>query len=124
MVITGRIKYLEQSHKDGWVTVVLTKSRKGKKIEIPVFFQSKYRQDVSEQKLRIGLMIDIKCFVYGKKRDMWWNTYCVAEYYRTHEKGKRNNIEVVNHKTGEIIKLKNNFQPSYKERQNNFDNDK
>ena len=123
MVITGKIKYLEQSHKDGWITVVLSKTRKGKPIEIPIFFQNKYRQEVSDQTLRIGLNIDVKCFVYGKKTVFWWNTYLVAEYYRVHKKGQRNIREVANTKTGEVINLKNDFQPTYKKNNENKKHD-
>ena len=113
MVITGKIKDIEQSVKEGWLTVVLTKQRKGKNIDIPIFFASKYRQQVSDQTLRIGLRVDVACFVYGKKRGDWWSTYLVANYYREHKVGQKNYKEIANKKTGEIIKLKDQFETDY-----------
>lgn len=123
MIINGKIKYIEQSHKDGWLTVVLGKTRKGKHLEIPIFFASKYRQSVTDQELRVGMRIDVSCFAYGKKRGVWWSTYLVASYFREYKVGQQRYKEVVNEKTGEIVKLKDQFDTDYSKMSKQFEMD-
>ena len=62
MIITAKIKFIEKSVKDGWNTIVLTKQRRGKPIEIPVFFGSNFNKDIADYKLYIGLRIDVVFF--------------------------------------------------------------
>jgi len=109
MILTGKIKDIQPSVKPGWFTVVLGKTRKGKPIEIPVFFGEKFRESVSTQVLYVGLTIDVTCFVYGKKKGDWWNTYIVAENWRKYLPGQKRTAEVVNKKTGEIREVKGRF---------------
>ena len=109
MIITAKIKLIEKSVKSGWYTIVLTKERKGQRIDIPIFFGQKFWHSIENGSIYVGLRIDVTCFVYGKKNGDWWNTYCVADNWRPYVSGQSRNKEIVNRKTGEIINKKGDF---------------
>lgn len=109
MIINGKIKLIEKSVKSGWYTVVLTKTRQGKVLEIPIFFGQKFWQSIETGLLKVGMRVDITIFLYGKKTGDWWNSYIVADHWRPYVKGADRFKEITNPKTGEIIKLKNQF---------------
>ena len=108
MIITAKIKRIEKSVKSGWYTVVLTKTRQGKHLDIPVFFGQKFWKTIESGTLKEGMKIDVTFFMYGKKNGDWWNSYIVAERWRPYVKGQDRFKEVVT-KNGEIIKRKNEF---------------
>jgi hypothetical protein len=103
MIITAKIKLIEKSVKSGWYTVVLTKMRKGQRIDIPIFFGQKFWGSIEHGNIRVGLRVDVTCFVYGKKQGDWWNTYCVAENWRPYVSGQARSREIVVKSTGEVF---------------------
>jgi len=109
MLLTAKIKRIEQSVKSDWYTVVLSKTRKGKEIEIPVFFGVKFRESIQKGLLVSGMRIDVTITIYGKKKGEWWNTYVVCDKWREYKKGAARYREVVNQQTGEIFKRKGEF---------------
>jgi hypothetical protein len=112
MIISGKIKLIQKTDpvKDIY-TVVLSKTRKNKKILVPVTFWGHLSSLVP--KLLIGTCYDIQFYTYGKeainKGKAFWNTYLVAEKIRIHAKGNKNYKEIVNKDTGEVIKQKGKF---------------
>lgn len=112
MILSGKIKLIQRSDltKDIY-TVVLSKTRKGKKILIPIIFWGHMSAVVP--KLLIGTSYDISIYVYGKESIVhgvaFWKSYIVAENIRLHKAGNKSYKEVVNKSTGEIIKQKGKF---------------
>lgn len=108
MIITGKITAIERSVKNGWTSVILRKTRKGKQLSIVLFFSDKFLSSFDDNALFVGKTIDVTCFVYSKKRGDWWNTYIVVEKWRPYLRGQKRYKEIIG-KNNDLVKLKNLF---------------
>ena len=133
MLITGKIKDIQKNSPGRDIyTVVLEKTRKGKKILIPVTFWGRLSWDIQSGKipgpvgyarpvgqpfLKIGMRVDIQAYIYGKpvisNGKQFWDTYIVAESWRPYKAGSKRYREIANKDTGEIIKRKAELPRGY-----------
>jgi hypothetical protein len=119
MLITGKIKEIEKNSDKDIYTVILEKTRKEKKILIPIIFWGHLSKDANplSNKMTIGQRIDIQVYCYGKpiiaSGKRFWNAYIVAESWRPYIKGSKRYRKIVNKDTGEIIKRKDELPKEY-----------
>ncbi len=111
MLITGKVlKIMKEDENRNIYTVILSKSRKGKNIEIAIVFWGKHAQSIEDNRIKLNDKIDIQVYAYSKsyfyKDKERYNSYLVAESWRHYVKGKERYKEIINQKTGEVIKRK------------------
>ncbi len=111
MLITGKVSKIDLKDESKRIyNVVLHKTRKGKPIQIAIIFWGKLFDTIANGYIKVGERIDVQVYTYSKSNFYnnaeYYSTYLVAQSWRHYVKGKERFKEIVNQKTGEVIKRK------------------